>query len=171
MMEYDDAKYQVVEDEAAPIEGEAATEQPDAGGEELNDPNVLKIILAAMKVIYDKSTSDQVVNMLRTGDPVQAVANATLFVMRALYETSNKSMPVETALTAADSIVDLMAELAQAAGVEIEAEGTEQAKANVMQTLQQKLGGQPAQQPTQQPAQSPQNQAPAQPGLIAGAMA
>ena len=168
-MEYDEEQVAPDEETAPLSEERTAEEQP--SGNDIGDPNALKIVLAAMKVIYDKSTSDRVVNMLRAGDPVQSVANATLFVMRALYEQSNKSMPVEAALTAAGSIVDLMAELAQAAGVEIDPAGIEQAKAAVVQTLQQKLGPQQtAQPPVQPPVQPPQNQPSARPGLIAGAM-
>lgn len=131
----------------------------------------LKIILAAMKVLYAKETSDKVVAMLRAGDPVQSLANTALFVMRALYEQSNKSMPVDAAVTAADSIVDLMAELAQAAGVEIEDAGVEQAKAVVVQTLQQKMGQQAQPQSQVQPAQQQPPPAPTGGGLIASAMA
>ena len=165
------------EEMEAPMEkappAEEAEDQVEAtqGGDEIGDPNVLRVVLAAMKVIYDKSTSDQVVKMLRGGDPTQALANTTLFVMRAIYEQSNKSIPMEAAVAASDTIVDLMAELAQAAGVEIEAAGIDQAKATVVQTLQQKMGQQGRTQPQQQ-MQMQQAQAPmAGPGLIAGAMA
>ena len=174
----DTMKQEMMDEEMeAPMEkappAEEAEDQVEAtqGGDEIGDPNVLRVVLAAMKVIYDKSTSDQVVKMLRGGDPTQALANTTLFVMRTLYEQSKKSMPVEAAVAASDTIVDLMAELAQAAGVEIEAAGIDQAKATVVQTLQQKMGQQGRTQPQQQ-MQMQQAQAPmAGPGLIAGAMA
>lgn len=107
---------------------------------------VERLVLAAMKVIYTKGTSDGVVKMLQRGDPLRSLIEAALFVMKALYDTSRGTAPAQAMVAAAGSVTKLLAELAQAAGVQIAPEQAEQAAQVVSQRIQQHLsGGKPQQ--------------------------
>lgn len=117
---------------------------------------LVKVVLAAMKVLYEKQTSDGVVAMLRTGDPVHAVAQTTLFVMKALYDASRGSIPKEVMLPAASVVIGLVSELANAAGVKISGAQAQSAAQLVQEKLGKRFGGQ------QQPA-APQTAPPAEP--------
>ena len=125
-------------------EAPAAPAQPQQGDASL------RVSLAAMKVLYDKSTSDGVVRMLtKTGDPMNALVQTSMFVLRILFDQSKGKIPPDVLTQASGQVVSLLAELGQAAGVDMQAV-EEKAKQVVAQQLQQKLSQQPA-----TPGQSP----------------
>ena len=138
--------------------GEQAQPKDDAG---------TRVILSAMKILYDKATSDGVVQMLtKTGDPMSALVQTSMFVLRILFDQSKGKIPPDVLLAASVPVVVLLAELGTAAGVDMKAV-EEKAKQVVMQQLQQKLAQQQAQPVQQQSAQ----QMPARPGIINAGMA
>ena len=103
-----------------------------------------RVLVAAMKVLYDKSTSDGVVNMLRKGEPVQALAQTSLFVMKALYDESKGTIPPPVMVPASGAVTDYLAELSQAAGVQLSEEQAAQAKQFVMERLSARFSKQAA---------------------------
>lgn len=113
-----------------------ASEEPEQTGNE----QLQRIVLGAMKIIYTKSTSDGVVRMLRGKEPVQSLAQTTLFVMKALYDASKGTVPTNLIAPAAKSVTDLLAELAQAAGVKLSPQQVEQASGIVQARLQSRFG-------------------------------
>ena len=117
-----------------------------------------RVLLAAQKVLYSPETTPGVVNMLRSGDPVQALAQADLFILKALFDESKGTMPKEVIAPAAAQVMPLLAELAQAAGVKVAPQQVQQAAQIVQQRLQKHLGG--AQQAA--PATPQQPEAPAE---------
>lgn len=114
---------------------EPEQEPAPAGNDQLQ-----RIVLGAMKVIYTKNTRDGVVRMLRGAEPVQSLAQTALFVMKALYDASKSTMPKNLIAPAAASVTDLLAELAQAAGVKLAPEQVDQARGIVQTRLQQRFG-------------------------------
>jgi hypothetical protein len=115
------------------------------GNEDMQQADPMaRIMLAAGKVIYDKQTSDGVVQMLQSGQPVVALAQAALMVMKTLFDASQQSLPKEMIAPAAVAVVDELAELADAAGVDASDQDIEQAKGIVNQKLTARFG-QPAQ--------------------------
>lgn len=133
------------EPKAAPAKGPQQKTQP-------QDEPTERVVLAAMKIMYEEKSSDGVVGMLRSGEPAQALAGTALFVLKTLNGKAGGRIPPPALVSASSSIVDLLAELAQAAKVQLADEQVEQAKTLVAQRLQGKAG-QPAQQ--QAPAQQP----------------
>jgi hypothetical protein len=147
---------------------QAAPEQAPADANPLQ-----RVIFAAMKVIYTKQTSDGVVKMLRSGEPATAIAQTCLFVMKALFDESKATIPKEVMIPAALSVIELLAEIAQAVAVEVDEAAIEKAKAIVQQTLAKTFGA-PAQQeqpaPGAEEAAAGEGAAP-QEGLISNARA
>ncbi|MGE5522378.1 MAG: hypothetical protein ACM3SS_01590 [Rhodospirillaceae bacterium] len=157
----EDEKQETPEHEAAPgdaqedaAEGEAPDEKA-GGSTPEGDPNAMKIILAAMKVLYDKATTGGVEKMLRAGvTPAKGIASTALMVMK-LLSSQARGMPPQAIPPAAEAVVLLLGEMAVAMGLEVTPETTQEAQGIVKQVLTQALqGGQPQQQP----------------GLVAGAM-
>ena len=147
---------------------EGGAEEP---GEKPQDDGGTRVILAAMKIIYDKSTSDGVVQMLtKAGAPVHALVQTSMIILGALMDQAKGRIPPDVLAQASGQVVTLLAELGDAAGVKMQ-DVADQAKQAVAQLLQQKLSGKPAgDAPADQP--QPEAQPPAQPGgLIASAAA
>lgn len=113
-----------------------------------------RVVLAAMKILYEKQPSDSIVKMLRSGDPAQALAQTALFVMKVLYDESKGSIPAEVIVPAAGSVVQLLAELARAAKIELSDEQVQQVAATVQQRIQERFknGKPPVGMPGQQQA-------------------
>ena len=146
MHSYDDSRDRVVPPRKGIIGGGMAqpgTQEP--VGKTAEQPAPLdRVLVAAMKVLYDKSTSDGVVNMLRKGEPVQALAQTSLFVMKALYDESKGTIPPQVLVPASGAVTDYLAELSQAAGVQLSEEQAAQAKQFVMERLSARFSKQAA---------------------------
>ena len=133
---------EMAQEESAPM---GATE-PARGGNEPqpqgneNDP-ALGVRLAAMKVIYDKATSEGVVKMLGNGEPQSALAQTTLFVLKALFDESKGRIPPDVMLKNIPVIAGMLSELGEAAGLPMNEQVASQAAAMAAQRLQQRFSG------------------------------
>ena len=59
-------------------------------------PEVTRIVIAAKKILAQPEIAKKIVQMLRAAqDPATGIAQATLFLMKQLYEKSNGTMPAE----------------------------------------------------------------------------
>lgn len=105
------------------------------------DERQLRVVLAAMKVMYDPKTSDGIVKMLHIGEPAQALAQTAVFVLRLLLNQSQGRLPPDVLLASVERVVGLLAELAQAAGIQLDPQMVAQVTQAVMQGVQQKLQG------------------------------
>jgi hypothetical protein len=125
----------------------------------------MKLALAVDRIVFDPQISQQLLTIMQTGKPANALARAALAVIKGLQEKS-KGLPPNAITAFIPQIIARLAELAEAAKLfQSEAGMLSQALAMVKQ--------QGAQQP--QPAQSAQSAQPAQPaeqpqGLIGAAM-
>ena len=81
------------------------------------DPAVERVVFAAMKIIYDKGIMQNLLKILRSGDPAEGLAQGTLFVMKGLFEASKGTLPPKAFLPAVQMVMPLIAELGEAAGI------------------------------------------------------
>lgn len=103
------AQPQAVQSQAAQPQTAQPQKQPDRR-------SVARVIAAAVKIIHDPKVSAQLIEMMKAaGDPVQALAQTTVLVMRMLYEKSNNSIPPEVLGAAGVEVLQLLAQLAQTA--------------------------------------------------------
>jgi hypothetical protein len=118
-----------------------------------------RVVAAVGKVVYDKATADQLIEMVRqASDPAQGIAQATMAVMQAMQEKVKGADP-RIVLIGVPVAAAMLAEQAQAAGLVDDAQGAVgQAVQMIQQAASQK--GQP----------QGQQQEPPQGGLVAEAM-
>lgn len=118
------------------------------------DQAVQQVIVAALKVIHDPATSDKLLSIMRAaGDPVKALVQATLLVMRQLFEKSGRSIPAEVLGKAGVAVMSELAKLAATA--KLFTVTTDQFKQAVIAALQQVKQGQTPAAPTAAPAPAP----------------
>jgi hypothetical protein len=72
-----------------------------------------KVVLAGMKAIYDESAHQNIMNMLKSAEPADALAQTTITLMLELEKKSNGQIPEAVILPAA---TELLAELATLGG-------------------------------------------------------
>ena len=122
-------------------------------------------VIAAMKIVYDKETSQQLIAMMKAGadNPPQAVAKAAQMVL-GLMQGEVKGINPELVYTSAMQVVLFLFELAS---ISKTFEGDMKMVQQAIQILSQQKQSEPAQ-PTEQPVAQPAQQ-PAQ-GLIGGAL-
>jgi hypothetical protein len=161
------------EDEA--MEGEGMEDEGMEG--EAAPPNdaLRKVTLAERKILYSQPTSDKIVKILQSApDPVQGLASAAMLVLSAMNEAAQGKIPPEVAPQLREVLLQDLAELSDAAGIDVP-EGTVEAAAQMMtQAVQQagkmrQQGAQPAMQRGGPRPEAPQPAAPPQ-GLIAQGM-
>lgn len=144
---------------------------PEQQGQPQGDDRLQRVVQAAGRIMYVNPTADRVLDMLRQGQPPQALAMTTLFLLQTLQQESKNRIPPELIIRAVPPILSMLAELQAAGGVEITPEAAEQAEGFVMEQLQKVGQGGQAQEPPAEEA--PPEEPPVeeeQPGLIAGAM-
>jgi hypothetical protein len=91
-------------------------EQQPAQGQPPNQQAVERVVIAATRIIHDAKIKPQLIALMKqAGDPVQALVEATTLVVKQLQEKSGRSIPGEVLGAAAWSVLQLVAELAQAA--------------------------------------------------------
>jgi len=133
---------------------------------------VSRITIAAAKMIYDKGILQNLLQILKSGDPAEGLAQATLFVMKGLFEASKGTLPPKAFLPAVQQVMPLIAELGEAAGILKADEATvKQAAMIFAQKIKAeagKRGAGTAAAPT--PATDRQPAVAAQPGIIAQTM-
>ena len=102
--------------EAAPQPGQppAAPQQ----GQQADPKAVERVVLAALKILHDPKITPQILQMMKAaGDPVQALAQATLLVMRQLFAKSKQTIPPEVLGVAGVEVMDELAMIANKAGL------------------------------------------------------
>jgi hypothetical protein len=99
-----------------------------------------KVVLAGMKVLYDKSTHAGIVNMLRSGDPAEAIANVVTTVMAQLDKKSGGKIPETVILPAAAEILEDTAQLAGKIGIQVDERVTGQAMQRMVMGLAEEYG-------------------------------
>ena len=114
-----------------------------------------RVVLAAQKVLYTKPSSDAVIKMLRSGEPAQAIAQTTLFVMKVLFDESKEKIPPPVMVPSAKAVLFLLSELAGAAGVQVNEQVSQQAEGLVVQSLEKRFGGEQAAAQEAPPAEQP----------------
>src|SRR3990167_1196207 len=142
--------------EQAQGRGEPGEQQTQGGGDTV-------VVLGAMAILYDKTTSDGVVKMLtQTGEPLTALVQTSMFVMRLLFDELKGKITPDMLMQDSGQVVSLLAELGQAAGADMKPV-EEKAKQVVAQQLQQNLSkqAQPAQ-PEESPMAGTMGQQPMQ---------
>ena len=140
-----------------------------------------RLTMAERKIIYGKATSDKIVQLLHSvkGKPDAALAVSAMFVLKAMANEISGKVPPDAIQRFRDVLLGDLAELADAAGLDVGDEHIDGAKKIMDQTVQaarqqmaQRGGGQ-AQPPT--PPGIPVAPAPAGDprtgGLLGGAMA
>lgn len=81
-------------------------------------PESQRIVIAAKKIMAQPQIAQQIVQMMKSSpDPATGIAQATIFLMKQLYEKSKGTMPTKAIVPAAQEIlVDIM-RLGQSAGL------------------------------------------------------
>lgn len=137
------------------INGAMAQSTPQSTPPQGDPRAVQQVIVAALKVIHDPATSDKLLSIMRAaGDPVKALVQATLLVMRQLFDKSGKSIPADVLGKAGVAVMSELAKLAATA--KLFTATTDQFKQAVIAALQQVKQGQ-----TSAPAAPPVAPAPA----------
>jgi len=132
----------------------APQEQQPAQGQPPNQQAVERVVIAATRIIHDPKIKPQLVALMqKAGDPVNALVEAVFLIMRQIIEKSGKSVPSEVLGAAAWQVLQLIAELAQAAGLfQVTPELLQQAAQAGIERLKQEAAAGPAQ-PAAEPAQ------------------
>lgn len=138
--------------------------QPAQPQKRATSPESQRIVIAAKKVMAQPQVAQQLVAMMKSAaDPATGIAQATIFLVKQLYEKSKGTMPAKSIVPAAQEIlVDIM-RLGQAAGLfKITPDLVKQAVQLAIQTFTQSVK---AQQPAavEQPAPAAPQAAPVQP--------
>lgn len=108
---------------AQPADQPAAppAEPTGANGEASSDEQETldKIVTAAQSILYDKATSEPIMEVLKAkaADPSKAVVEVGAMIISQLDEASGGQLPVEYILPAADQILELIGELGAEAGL------------------------------------------------------
>jgi len=126
---------------------EQPTEQPAAQRGSPNQQAVERVVIAATRIIHDPKVKPQLVELMKNaGDPVTALVEAVFLIMRQIMEKSGRSVPSEVLGTAAFTVLHLVGELAQAAGLfQVTPELIQQAAQAGLERLKQEAGPEQAQ--------------------------
>lgn len=77
-----------------------------------------RIVMAAMKALYDPQTGPKIMGMVKAAkDPAQGLAQATIVLLTEFVKIANGTMRAELIVPAAKYILILIAEMADAAGL------------------------------------------------------
>lgn len=130
------------------------------------DPKIIqRITMAATMALNQPDIEQQIMQLVKSSqDPVQGLAQALLFLMKALYQKSNGTMPKPAIGPAAMQVVGMIAKMCKAAGVipQVTPQLLQQAMKTALQMLQSQPQA-PAQQGAPAPAAGP---VPAQPAPV-----
>lgn len=99
-----------------------------------------RVVMAAMRVLYTPQTRNGVVSMLQKGSPVNALAQTTLMVMKALFDQSKGKIPGPVMIPAARAVLTLVAEMGNAMGLQMGEEQSKQAMQLVEGSLAKHFG-------------------------------
>lgn len=81
-----------------------------------NQQAVERVVVAAIKILHDPKIMPRLIELMKAaGDPVQALVEATMLIMKQLWEKSRKSIPADVLGAASAIVLQLIGELAAAA--------------------------------------------------------
>lgn len=109
----------------APMPNEGMREQSMQGedmeeGDEQDDPNYIQALAFAMDVLYEKEAAKDVAKSLRGAqDPVEALANTAYEITGIVDERTEGRVPDEYFALLATKILEEVADIAEAAGIQI----------------------------------------------------
>lgn len=109
----------------APMPNEGMREQPMQGqgmeeGADEDDPNYIQALSFAMDVLYEKEAAKNVAQSLRGAqDPVEALANTAYEITSIVDERTDGNVPDDYLVLLATRILEEVAEIAEAAGIQI----------------------------------------------------
>lgn len=109
----------------APMPNEGMREQPMQGqgmeeGDDEDDPNYIQALSFAMDVLYEKEAAKNVARSLRGAqDPVEALANTAYEITSIVDERTDGNVPDDYLVLLATRILEEVAEIAEAAGIQI----------------------------------------------------
>ena len=138
----------------------AVKQAPQRGGvKRATSPDSERVVIAAKKIMAQPQVAQHLVQIMQSeSDPATGIAQATIFIMKQLYEKSGGTMPPKAIIPAAQEILVDVMRLGQSAGLfKITPELTKQAVQRAIQMFTEsvKAQEQPAQeQPAMQPEQS-----------------
>lgn len=100
----------------APAAPAQPTGQP--GAPKADPAMVQRVVLAASKIIRDPKAAPALIEQMKSiGDPVQALAQVVMQIMKHIFEASGKKIPPEVLGEAGVEVLQLLAKLAQSAGL------------------------------------------------------
>jgi hypothetical protein len=102
------------QDQASP-EAAAAPQQNQASPEEQQAYE--QVVLAGVKILYDKKTNGNILKMLQSAEPDEAIAQVATMIIVQLDKQSNGTIPETVILPVAAELVGEVAEMARATGV------------------------------------------------------
>lgn len=114
---------------AAPLPQESMPPMPDQAEEDMGpgpdadtDPGYQQAMQLAMQALYEDGAADKVAESLRTNeDPVDALANTAYEIVSIVEERTEGAVPDELLVLFATKILEEVADIAEAAGVELKA--------------------------------------------------
>lgn len=148
---------------AAP-QGQAPASQQ--GQQPAAQQSVQRVVIAATRIMHDPKIKPRLLEMMQqAGDPVQALVEVVFLIMRQIMEKAGRQIPSEVLGTAAFTVLHLVGELAQAAGLfQVTPKLLQQAAQAGLERLKQEGGAQQQ----QAAAPPPQPAAPAAQPVTAG---
>jgi hypothetical protein len=96
-------------------------EPTDAAGQGApeDDPGYDQAMTFAMEVLYKQKAAINIADSLKSGDPVESLANTAYEVVSIVDERTDGAVPDELLVLFATRILEEVAEIAEAAGVEV----------------------------------------------------
>ena len=103
-----------------PAPAQMPTEQPAKGEKDQNDPGYVAALDFAMKALYENEAAKDVARAIKMSqDPVSAMAEAAYNVVEIADEKTDGAVPDELLVLFATDVLEEVAEIASAAGVEV----------------------------------------------------
>lgn len=96
-------------------------EQSEEGEKDQNDPGYVTALNFAMKALYESEAAKDIAKAIKLSqDPVTAMADAAYSVVEVADEKTDGAVPDELLVLFATDVLEEIAEIAEAAGVQIE---------------------------------------------------
>lgn len=128
------------------------------------DPQIVqRVVMAATTALNQQDIEQQIIQVVKSSqDPVKGLAQALLFLMKALYEKSNGTIPKQAIGPAALQVLGIIAKMCKSAGVlqNVTPDILKQAMMTAMQMLRSQPPAQPAAPVPASAATAPAQQAP-----------
>ena len=88
------------------------------GGQPVTEEIINRVVIAAKKILSQPEIRQQLATMIKGApDPVTGVAQATIFLMKALFDKSKGTMPPKAIVPAGAKVIVDVARIGEAAGL------------------------------------------------------